>query len=55
MTCCILHNICISQEDDTVIERVENPESDYFEYDEEVRVPAGELLRDMITEHIAKM
>ena len=55
MACYVLHNICISLKDDTFIEPVENPESNDFQNEDEVRVPDGELLRDMIAEHMAKM
>ena len=57
MACCVLHNICILQEDDTAIQPVENEdlETNDVQSEEDVRIPDAVLLRDVIAEHIANL
>ena len=52
MACCVLHNICIMSEDDTVIDHTMEPDDATTQHEAE---PLGDLIRDIIAEYISNL
>ena len=52
MACCVLHNICIMSEDDTVIDHTMEPDDATTQHEAE---PSGDLIRDIIAEYISNL